>query len=50
MVATVEADTAEVVTLKVAVVLPEATTTVAGTEIEEELLLIETETPPVGAA
>jgi hypothetical protein len=50
MVAVVEAATAEVVAVKVAVVLPAATVTVAGTTTELELLLSETEIPPLGAA
>jgi hypothetical protein len=48
--AVVEADTAEVVAAKVAVMLPAATVTVAGTTTEEELLLSATEIPPEGAA
>ena len=50
MVAAVEADTADVVAVKAAVVLPAATVTVAGTTTEVESLLSETEIPPVGAA
>jgi hypothetical protein len=50
MVAVVEAATAVVVAAKTAVVLPAATVTVAGTTTAVELLLSETEMPPVGAA
>jgi hypothetical protein len=50
MVAVVDEATADVVAVKVAVVLPAATVTVAGTATEEELLLSETEIPPLGAA
>jgi hypothetical protein len=50
MVAVVEAATAVVVAAKTAVVLPAATLTVAGTTTAVELLLSETEMPPVGAA
>ena len=50
MVAVVDEDTAEVETVKVAVVLPAATVTEAGTVAEAELELRETVAPPVGAA
>jgi hypothetical protein len=47
----VEAETAYVVTVKVAVELPAATITEAGTEAAEELLLESaTRVPPAGAA
>ena len=50
MVAVVDELTAVVVTVKVAVVLPAATVTLAGTVAEVLLLDKETEMPPVGAA
>jgi len=50
MVAAVEADTGVVVTVKVAVVLPAATVTLAGTTADELLVDKLTEAPPVGAA
>jgi hypothetical protein len=50
MVAVAEEVTAVVVRLKVAVVLPAATVTVAGTVAEVLLLDKVTEIPPVGAA
>jgi hypothetical protein len=43
-------ETAEVVAVKVAVVLPPATVMALGTEAAEELLLSDTEIPPEGAA
>jgi hypothetical protein len=49
MVAVVEADTVDVVAVKVALLLPAATATVAGTETAEELLLNDADAPPVGA-
>jgi hypothetical protein len=49
MVAVVEADTADVVTVKLALALPAATVTVVGTDTAEELSLRETEIPPLGA-
>jgi hypothetical protein len=49
MVAVVELDTAVVVIAKVAVVLPAAIITVAGGSVAVELLLSDTEAPPVGA-
>ena len=48
--AVAEAVTVFVVTVKVAVVLPAATVTEAGTVAEALLLESETEMPPVGAA
>ena len=50
MVAETEDVTVLVVTVKVAVVLPAATVTEAGTVAEPLLLESETETPPAGAA
>jgi hypothetical protein len=49
MVAVVEADTADVVTVNVAVVLPAGTVTVEGATAAVELLLSEIDAPPVGA-
>jgi hypothetical protein len=49
MVAVVEAATSVVVAAKVAVVLPAATVTVAGTTAAVELLLSDTGAPPAGA-
>ena len=49
MVAVVEEATAEVVAVKVAVVLPAATMTDVGGTAAEELLLNDTDAPPVGA-
>jgi hypothetical protein len=49
IVAVVEVDTADVVTVKVAVVLPAATVTDVGGTAAEELLLNDTDAPPVGA-
>lgn len=43
-------DTSVVVTVKVAVLLPEATVTLAGTVADELLLEIAIEMPPAGAA
>jgi hypothetical protein len=50
IVTVLDAETVDVVAVKVAVVLPAATVTVAGTTTEEELLLSETGMPPLGAA
>ena len=50
IVAVVDEVTAVVVTLNVAVVLPAATVTLAGTVADELLLDSATEIPPVGAA
>jgi hypothetical protein len=50
MLTAVEADTAEVVIVNVAAVLPAGTVTVAGAMATEELLLNVTVAPPVGAA
>jgi hypothetical protein len=49
MVAVVETDTVDDAAVNVALVLPAATATVAGTDTAEELLLNDTEAPPVGA-
>jgi hypothetical protein len=49
MVAVVEADTADDVNVNVAVVLPAGTVTVEGATAAVELLLNETEAPPVAA-
>jgi hypothetical protein len=49
IVAEADAATADVVIVKVAVELPAATVTVAGTVAAEELELNDTETPPAGA-
>jgi hypothetical protein len=50
MVTVVEEDTADVVAAKVAVELPAATLTVAGTVAADESELNVTETPPAGAS
>jgi hypothetical protein len=49
MVAVVEADTADVVTVNVAAVFPAATVTLEGAIAALELLLSEINAPPVGA-